>query len=326
MAKTKAGITTGSSANDAVTKSPPSAIGDDVDGDDAVIGDEDVKADNGDSPTTSSPSSEEHQQQQQQHPMAEDKELAVCCGCRPQRRRYRKYSLTSSFKRMMHGSGGRYFDATTGPDAEWRGHYEKDAKGVEDEDSLFFFDAVDRPLGDEEYPLDGGPDAGRYVVRGPALGDYPIVFTTSLQHPAPHVSMEEPASMLRHLSDATLEDDEQRDESVEVWSSEPIQSHKEPSMRLLRIKRRPTMEHSVRLATPRIKIREKGYPGELTVEELDECVSGIGNEEGTKWCKWTTWRLPWLMWDGRLLETTVVMVVVGCIKVVSPIGATNTKY
>jgi hypothetical protein len=57
-------------------------------------------------------------------------------------------------------------------------------------------------------------------------------------------------------------------------SRDTIQSHKEPSMRFEEIKRRPTLEHAKHLIDPRVKSRGvQGYPGALTVEELEECVS-----------------------------------------------------
>ena len=82
-----------------------------------------------------------------------------------------------------------------GQDTEWCAlerqiHYDIDDY---DNESMYFFDAVDEPLQDEEYPIDG------YVIKssGGELGDYPIIFTTTLQHPAPRVSMEDPNTMLR---------------------------------------------------------------------------------------------------------------------------------
>jgi hypothetical protein len=233
---------------------------------------------------------------------AEDQKVAICCGCRPQRRRYHKETtFSNSVRRVLMGSSrGKFYDANIGPDNEWRGSG-PNIDDNENDDSLFYFDAVDRPLGDEEYPVATGSDGtGRYIVRNPILGNYPIVFTTAIPHPAPQVSLAQPETMLRHMSDDTLLEDEEANEGVEVWSSEPINSHKEPSMRLLRIRRRPTMEHSVHLATPRVKIREKGYPGELAREEVDECVSWTFGKEARPEYRG---RMTVFFWYGNYLAT-----------------------
>lgn len=300
----------------------------------------------------------------------------VCCGCRPKSRRYEKFdnfteSIHRAFRRrrrhdsdnydinnetrqqQQEGQGQRdrtdsmastrslfstwnrrrrYFDANMGDDAHWNKVMQEqqmndDSIGA---DSLYFFDALEHPLGDEEYPIDG------YVIKSDLLGDYPIVFTTSVQHPAPHVSMDHPETLLKRrrttpplpvsttphggrshrltsesiwLASTDQNDDpgggtgsdmatssrqqqrkatttatkrkqqyhqEQKHKrhptKAERRHSEPIESHKEPSMRFLNILRRPTLEHAQQLQEPRVKVSLKGYPGELDVMELEECV------------------------------------------------------
>lgn len=227
----------------------------------------------------------------------------------------------------------KYFDAECGQDSEWYRSYAKsvsmgdaaDRSESVDAESMYFFDALEDPLDDEEYPIDS------YVVKSDMLGEYPIYFTTSLQHPAPHVSMDEPETMLKKQT-ATVKGGggaaaagvdgkivSSRSSSLNggtgisseaVWvakldaadtsttmsaaarrktstpavlsqtrpeqqrrNSEPIRSHREPSVRFLDIQRRPTLEHAKQLQEPRVKISLKGYPGELEMNELEECVS-----------------------------------------------------
>ena len=217
--------------------------------------------------------------------------------------------VSKSFPQLLRR---KYFDADMGRDVEWYGG-EGSSSGDE---SMFFFDALEDPLDDEEYPIDS------YVVKSDALGEYPIYFTTSLQHPAPHVSMDEPETMLkkkkktgdnnisvktatarkkggaystapknrsRSINDtmgmsseslwvAKTDGGQQKKLSsspsvVERRNSEPINNHKEPSVRFLDIQRRPTLEHKKQLVEPRVKTSLKGYPGELELDELEECVS-----------------------------------------------------
>ena len=176
----------------------------------------------------------------------------VCCGCRPKARRYQKKAKPSSsfFKRRT-----QFFDAQDGNDSQW-----------EDTDSQYFFDAQEQPLKDDEYP---------------------IVFTTTLQHPKPKVSLEHPETLLRKSAAAAAPPTEQsivkKQESVplqvgekyERQLSEPIESHRQTSVRFQKITRRPTLEQKSFLEEPRVKITEQGYPGELNFEELAECVSNI---------------------------------------------------
>lgn len=247
-------------------------------------------------------------------------ETEVCCGCRPKHRRYRKRNKAQksfqekrrfpfSFFRRRHG----YFDADMGLESEWRALERNVEYDDDSSNSQFFFDAVDQPLGEEEYPIDG------YVIKsGGELGDYPIIFTTSLQHPAPHFTTDDPSTWLRKALKVTtttaapatgageeeedtaeeMDDEEEaadevveltrpqkkkkpkqavrRDSNMSVASRDTIQSHKEPSLRFLNIKQRTPSIHKIHLEKPRVKsLGLPGYPGELTMEEMEECVSVI---------------------------------------------------
>ena len=142
------------------------------------------------------------------------------------------------------------------------------------EESLFFFDAVDRPLGDNEYPIDG------YAISSG------VVFTTSMAHPAPQVNLRhDPSTMLR--PSAIQHQHHQR----QTKTKKKIVDHQRPSVRFHKVRNRSHGDLTAELQSPRTKIREKvqdssrnntelledaiglaGYPGKLTVEELEECV------------------------------------------------------
>jgi hypothetical protein len=316
---------------------------------------------------------QQHQQQNDQAPPPPPPlppPDVVCCGCRPRRRRYRKNidgeeddgssytrssffrigrrqrrdrtdSIASSDQNQSTSSSWpfprltvrrRYFDADMGDDSDWARAYANMTVGDDSNaaDSVYFFDALEDPLGEEEYPIDA------YVVKSDILGEYPIFFTTSLQHPAPHVSLDEPETMLKKkkekaggqvgtagsqrqgavssssspnrsysldggkaissqslwiaTADGTesatatssssptkkkLSQQQRRTQQAERRNSEPIRSHKERSVRFLDIQRRPTLEHAKELEQPRVKVSLKGYPGELEINELEECVSFV---------------------------------------------------
>ena len=64
-----------------------------------------------------------------------------------------------------------------------------------------------------------------------------------------------------------------RDSHLSTMSRDTIQTHKTPSQRFQKIKRRPTLEHKQQLEQPRVKsMGMQGYPGALTMEEMEECV------------------------------------------------------
>jgi hypothetical protein len=231
-------------------------------------------------------------------------EMAVCCGCRPQRRRYKKKHRKNLFQRrprfLFFRRKKGYFDADMGQESEWQALERNIEYSQRDDDSQYFFDAVDTPLEDDEFPIDG------YVIKsGGELGDYPIIFTTSLQHPAPHFTNDDPHTWLRKSlqvkTGGGAEEDEQqlagaesldevhelhpkhkksqqtqqkrRDSHLSVMSRDTIQSHKTPSQRFQKIKKRSTLEHKTQLEQPRVKSHGlQGYPGALTVDEMEECV------------------------------------------------------
>jgi hypothetical protein len=64
------------------------------------------------------------------------------------------------------------------------------------------------------------------------------------------------------------------DSHMSTASRDTIQSHKEPSMRFSKIKQRTPSIQKQHLEKPRVRsVGLQGYPGELTMEEIEECVS-----------------------------------------------------
>ena len=231
--------------------------------------------------------------------------VSTCCGCRPKaKRKSRKYKKEPEIDgwRRVFCLRARFRDVDPGKDSEWTAFHhhhgsesgrsvKSDGEDDDDDDSMFFFDAVDHPLGEDEYPIDG------YVIGG--KGKPRVVFTTSMEHPAPRVSLEEPTSMLRNsLKNGPSSSTGSRvswrdtdDDSHELVSQEntnhssrtkaKIANHKEPSLRFKRIRSRSTEELATDLQQfpkpPAVEdvIGMGGYPGTLTVEELEECVSRL---------------------------------------------------
>ena len=246
--------------------------------------------------------------------------VAVCCGCRPKataanKTKTKKYTKELSQKgwlRVFHTKRGtnntrRYKDTALGNDSEWTAFhhhthhdhdYDNDDNDDNDDDdnesstsSMFFFDAVDHPLGEDEFPF---PVDG-YAIGGPNSG---VVFTTSIEHPAPNVSMDDPTTMLRHSAAKAVsvassrnddnyevdDDDDDDDEGIDVDRRALITNHKEVSARFRRIRKRSPSELHKSLTTIQTPtttnnnnnnlenaIGLAGYPGTLTVHELNEC-------------------------------------------------------
>ena len=157
----------------------------------------------------------------------QEEEATMCCGCRPQRRRYARKS-----KSTRPSETSQYADAIHHDDPLWE---------QESIDSQYFFDAVQEPLKD---------------------GEYPVAFYNSLKH-KPEVSFADPESLLRPSDN--------KKHAVRHAESAPLD--RRPSARMLTILRRGTLEHKQALESPRIRIPISGYPGELTIEELAQCVS-----------------------------------------------------
>jgi len=229
-------------------------------------------------------------------PLTDTNELVtVCCGCRPKakrrNRKFRKIETEPSpgkklWKRTVSSikqRNWRYRDADIGNDSQWMAFSQnrdarsiKSSEGGDDDDFMYFFDAVDRPLGDDEYPIDG------YAI---GAQKFKVVFTTSIQSPSPKASLSDPDSMLRLRSRSSSlgSMSSLNDEFEDAYDLEPIetpnrkiQNHKEPSARFKKIKRRSCEELEAELTRPRSSTIENaiglaGYPGTLTVEELEEC-------------------------------------------------------
>ena len=158
----------------------------------------------------------------------QQEEATVCCGCRPQLRRYARKSSRSA----QPSETSEFADTIHHDDPLWE---------QESNDSQYFFDAVQEPLKD---------------------GEYPVVFSNHLKH-KPEVSFADPQSLLRPSVD----------KKHAVRHAESAPSGRRPSARMLTILRRGTLEHKQALESPRIRIPISGYPGELTIEELAQCVS-----------------------------------------------------
>jgi hypothetical protein len=237
-----------------------------------------------------------------------DVSVTVCCGCRPKAKRKTKkfQTLEPSGKKWWKKAvvantrmkNWRYRDANTGEDSEWKAFSKSrdDVRSIKsseagdgDDESMYFFDAVDRPMGDDEYPIDG------YAI---GAQKFKVVFMTSIQSPSRRVSMTDPDSMLRPRSrssslgslsslndfqDACYDETELEPLTIDHHPNrsrnDKILNHKEPSMRFRKIRKRSAEELAAELKKPSAATIEDaigmaGYPGTLTVEELDECVSG----------------------------------------------------
>ncbi|VEU34586.1 unnamed protein product [Pseudo-nitzschia multistriata] len=218
--------------------------------------------------------------------------VAICCGCRPStKRRNQSYKTTLKnvgWRRIFRLKRRKFRDVDPGRDVEWQAfhHYHGSESGKsiksdygddDDDDSMFFFDAVDFPLGDDEFPIDG------YVVGG--KGKARVVFTTSIAHPAPKVSLEDPTSMLRNSEKngsscgGIGEDDNDSYELVPVQNDNRIENYKEPSLRFAKIRARSSEALAAELqnfpkpspTSVEDAIGMAGYPGTLTIDELEEC-------------------------------------------------------
>mmetsp|Transcript_20969 Transcript_20969/g.48695 ORF Transcript_20969/g.48695 Transcript_20969/m.48695 type:complete len:276 (+) Transcript_20969:102-929(+) len=216
--------------------------------------------------TTATKEQPQQQQQQQQPPP----EVAVCCGCRPQRqtsrRKQKKASRLDAF-RTDHVQRAMVAPAPV-PTTKDEVADNDDAASVAS--SLFYFDAVEEPLGEEEYPP---------------------IFTTAIVHPKPQVTLDDPKTLLRKPS-------------IIKPTTTSTQENQEPnksgrSVRFVTIAERPASEHAELLKSPRVPQAEKGFPGGLTVVELEECVSFVvvvvvgGVLHSTKGIyHWTKWGFP----------------------------------
>ena len=168
----------------------------------------------------------------------------VCCGCRPSsssKRRVRRFSSLArwrtSSQRGKHGEG----------DVPRTNHI--DSEDEDDKDSLFFFDACETPLAEDEYPP---------------------TFTNYLP-PKRKVSLEEPWTMLsrnhnhRATTTITVQEEEEAEDSTERTVTETSDGFSDPSS--------SSQRSTVLLQQPRVKLSMKGFPGNLTMSELQQCVS-----------------------------------------------------
>jgi hypothetical protein len=199
----------------------------------------------------------------------------VCCGCRPNsKRRFRRILTTRT--RKYHDSSQGALDLGIALALSTEKINATAVENGDEDDELFFFDACEHPLAEDEYP---------YI----SITDY--------VRPKRRVSMKDPLSMLgKHegeglskskqltddhvaILDAGTDDDDESaiQRSTLKYLSEPIQNHKSPSQRFLTLTSRSTIEQQTFLQQPRVRISQRGFPGDLTVDELGECVSFDGN-------------------------------------------------
>ncbi|CAJ1932649.1 unnamed protein product [Cylindrotheca closterium] len=188
----------------------------------------------------------------------------VSCGCFPCRRQNNNNSrprktkwkrqrpkklqfLKPASKRTEYHDAQDNLDKLTGIEQSGKSAMRGDEEASRG--SLFFFDAVENPLGEDEYPP---------------------IFTTAIQHPKRRVTLEDPITMLHHAPTDRVSDDDDGDDEL-LTRQGPIADHLSGSQRFETISRRPTLEHTKALQGPRVPQAEKGFPGGLTVAELEEC-------------------------------------------------------
>jgi hypothetical protein len=132
------------------------------------------------------------------------------------------------------------------------------------EDSMYFFDAVQT---EDEFDLENEL--------------YPII-TTNTVPPNKHVRISEPETMLGHTEDGQVyKPASAKRLQLAVITTPPSSPRPKaaPSRRLLmsrmssRFLRQKSATTMQGLQEPRIPIKERGYPGSLSPDELEECVS-----------------------------------------------------
>eukprot|EP00535_Pseudo-nitzschia_heimii_P009764 CAMPEP_0197190734 /NCGR_PEP_ID=MMETSP1423-20130617/22205_1 /TAXON_ID=476441 /ORGANISM="Pseudo-nitzschia heimii, Strain UNC1101" /LENGTH=795 /DNA_ID=CAMNT_0042643187 /DNA_START=236 /DNA_END=2623 /DNA_ORIENTATION=- len=249
---------------------------------------------------------------------AEIETVTVCCGFRPKAKR-----KTKRFRKLKtsEGSGKKWWKKALKKvkhiryrqtnvreeELEWKPFHRNssfDRRSVKsndsglgasggggDEDSLYYFDAEENELDDDEYPISG------YAIQSSlkSLKKFKVVFRTDMEHPAPKVSLSDPASMLHPRSrtssigsQSSLNDYEDTAELETIEVAQPIKqkgrilNHKQPSARFRKIRKRTTEQLTADLqkeappnnnsaAVLEDTIGLAGYPGTLTKEELEEC-------------------------------------------------------
>lgn len=188
-------------------------------------------------------------------------ETAVCCTCGPRRRKSQKKTQWKREKKnavavsnLFKPSSKRneYHDAQEEIAGIQSGRNSKDDSS-EVGSTLFFFDAVETPLGEDEYPP---------------------IFTVGIPHPKPRVTLEDPITLLKHAPSSPLSE-EMTEEFVSGIKSPIAIDHRQNSERFQVITRRPTLENAKALQDPRVAQAERGFPGGLTFSELEECVSAL---------------------------------------------------
>ena len=183
------------------------------------------------------------------NPKQHEATVAVCCGsCRPSRRRLKRQQLHQA----------RQAPSTLAQQIPQAPSNEKDGgddADRESEDSQYFFDAVQEPLGEDEYP---------------------VVFYSHIKPKPREFDLEDPTTLLSDKDSF----DKNEDSQGNLPGAVGLESHQSTSQRLSKILRRTTLDHKAALEAPRIKIGGSGYPGELSVDEVAECVSILCSPKG----------------------------------------------
>ena len=246
--------------------------------------------------------------------------VTVCCGFRPKAKRrtkrFRKLKTSEENRKkwwkkaLKKVKRIRYRDAGTREELKWKPFHRNssfDRRSIKssdsdigatsvgggDEDSLYYFDAVQNELKDDEYPISG------YAIESSWKSSkrFKVVFTTDMEHPAPKVSLSDPESMLSPRSRASsLGSQSSLNDFEDAYELEPIEvaqpdkqkgrilNYKEPSARFRKMRKRTTEQLTAELQRDTSPSKNSasmledtiglaGYPGTLTKEELEECVS-----------------------------------------------------
>eukprot|EP00934_Nitzschia_sp_Nitz4_P002919 Nitzschia sp. Nitz4//NODE_202_length_38933_cov_72.610268//22338//25671//NITZ4_additional_000024-RA//-1//CDS//3329531792//2909//frame0 len=183
-----------------------------------------------------------------------DGEVAVCCGCRPRRRQWRSRRESKSVAALR---SSQYFEtrrATTNLNTE-----------DSEKDSMFFFDAEQDPLADDEYPASSvkvvksqpsTPPSSERKESAPQ-NHYPSRSTRSIASSVDFAGSIQPAKIV------TFDEPGQK--------PGPISNHRRPSTRFHALAQQSLVEFERSLCEPPVKIPHPSYPGGLTDKELQEC-------------------------------------------------------
>lgn len=195
-----------------------------------------------------------------QAPIITEDEGAVCCGCRPRRKRRWRRIKKSMGRRILLRHAPQFFDAEEGNQSEGCGS---------EKDSLYYFDAEQDPLADDEFPAPATREIEliKYVRKVEATESAKEGFPSSPPQLPPRP--EAYGTSVDFAGNITRKKVSFRGHDI----SSPIANHRVPSARFDSLCARSIEELKEDLLEPRVKIPFNGYPGGLTEAELQECVS-----------------------------------------------------